>query len=636
MLSAPQDQLSDEQKSALVECIIRGKLTPQQACQRHGLSSTDLKDWVRIYRREARRAFDDRVKTALSTHGMDVDDLSPAEFSGNVEEMAIAELIQTIEFGRKDAEIRIELGGELSRIWCVQGDVVDAETGLLMGAPAVYRLLSLEHGRVQADFAPVQRERRITVSTQALLMESARRYDECQQLFERIGDRTQLYVPSARSLSPDVQATPEEFAVLRLFDGVRTLDEVVLKSHLPDLETVTFIARLLAQHLLEPIRASRTSIEVLPTVTAIELPEMSFLPLAASLGVRAEPRAGSRRWVWGVAAVGSATLGAAFALRFADEQQAAARVLERERSKAAAAPLVAATPLALAPPTCPEGTALLDLTTSGDVAAARQNGLAWATDASRAPLCMAKHEVTLGQYEKCRTEGACDSAQRAPELPDAQMGPEMRKRAQSALGEQCNAGQAGRDNHPVNCVTFSQAEKFCAWSGGRLPSAREWEHAARGKAQRTFPWGDGPPGAAQLNGCGSECQAWYDKSGLTSVFGGTMYASDDGYAGTAPVGSFPAGASPDGILDLLGNVAEWTSERVPFDGAEGEGGAEASAGEATAGEAYVVVGGAFSSGGDALHAPALRQYVNAASHAQSVGFRCVFSLANAGASRFPR
>jgi formylglycine-generating enzyme required for sulfatase activity/transposase-like protein len=629
MLSAPQDLLSDEQKSALVECIIRGKLTPQQACQRHGLSSTDLKDWVRIYRREARRAFDDRVKTALSTHGMDVDDLSPAEFSGNVEEMAIAELVQTIEFGRKDAEIRVELDGELSRIWCVQGEVVDAETGLLVGAPAVYRLLALARGRVQADFAPVQRERRITVSTQALLMESARRYDECQQLFERMGDRTQLYVPSARSLSPDVQATPDEFAVLRLFDGVRTLDEVVFKSHLPDLETVTFIARLLAQRLLEPIRASRTSIEVLPTVTAIELPEMSFLPLAASLGVRAEPRATSRRWVWGVAAVGSATLGAAFALRFADEQQAAARVLEREQDKAAAATVVAAAPFVVPASSCPEGTVLLDAARSGDVALARQEGLAWARDVTRAPLCMAKHEVTVRQYEQCRSDGACDSAERAPQLPDAPMSPELRKQAQSVLAEQCNLGQAGRDDHPINCVTFSRAEQFCAWSGGRLPSAREWEHAARGTGQRAFPWGDAAPSAAELNACGSECQTWYARSGLTSVFDGTMYAADDGYAGTAPVGSFPAGASPEGILDLLGNVAEWTSERVAFDGAEGEGGAEALAGEATAGEAYVVVGGAFSSSSEALHAPSLRQYLSAAAHAQSVGFRCVFSTAAA-------
>ena len=61
---------SDQQKSALVEQIIRGELTPEQAQQRYGLTRAELKDWVRIYRREARRAFDDRVKSVLSSTGI--------------------------------------------------------------------------------------------------------------------------------------------------------------------------------------------------------------------------------------------------------------------------------------------------------------------------------------------------------------------------------------------------------------------------------------------------------------------------------------------------------------------------------------------------------------------------------------
>src|SRR5690349_7734451 len=173
---------SDQQKSALVEQIIRGELTPEQAQQRYGLTRAELKDWVRIYRREARRAFDDRVKSVLSTQGIDMGDLSAAEFSGNIEDMSVAELLQTVQLGGKDAEIRIEQERELSHIWCVGGQVVDATTGALRGAAAVYRLLSFERGRVHADFSPVQRSRAITVSTQTLLMEGARRFDECRQL----------------------------------------------------------------------------------------------------------------------------------------------------------------------------------------------------------------------------------------------------------------------------------------------------------------------------------------------------------------------------------------------------------------------------------------------------------------------
>ena len=101
---------------------------------------------------EARRAFDDRVKSVLSTQGLDMDELSGAEFSGNVEDMSVAELLQTIQLGGKDAEIRIEQGPRRSQLWCVAGDVVDAETGELRGAAAVYRMLAFQSGRIHADF----------------------------------------------------------------------------------------------------------------------------------------------------------------------------------------------------------------------------------------------------------------------------------------------------------------------------------------------------------------------------------------------------------------------------------------------------------------------------------------------------
>jgi sulfatase modifying factor 1 len=620
----PPQTPDDEQKSALVEAIIRGKLTPQQARERHNLSSSDLKDWIRIYRREARRAFDDRVKTALSTQGMDVDDLSSAEFSGNIEEMAIAELVQTIEFGRKDAEIRIEHQGELSRIWCVQGEVIDAETGQLVGAPAVYRLLALERGRVQADFAPVQRTRSILLSTQTLLMESARRFDECRQLQKRIGDGGRVYVPSPRSLAPDVQASSDEFAVLRLFDGIRNLDEVIRVSHLPDLETLTHVWQLLRQGLLEHLRSSRSSMEAPQPVTAsTQTPELSFLPLAASLGARAEPANAPRRWVWGVAALGSATLGAAFALRLEDARESNLRAAARASAAARAPIQVTAASVLPALLPCPDGTASVG--GAGKDEKSASSPVPAGPGASQiAPLgrvCMAKHEVTVQEYEACQAAGACEPASQKPEPPAAALSSAVRKQGESAFASQCNSGQPGRERHPINCVSFTQAQRFCAWRGGRLPTLAEWELAARGREQRAFPWGNVQPGSAQLNACGTECQAWYARSGLASLFESVMYEADDGHVGTAPVGSFPAGSSPEGILDLLGNVAEWTSERV--DSADPSSG-QASAGRVDAAPSYAVMGGAFSSGASALGSSAPRLYSSPGTQAPDVGFRCVF------------
>lgn len=90
----------------------------------------------------------------------------------------------------------------------------------------------------------------------------------------------------------------------------------------------------------------------------------------------------------------------------------------------------------------------------------------------------------------------------------------------------------------VQHVSYWEAEAFAAWAGGRLPTEMEWEKAARWDAvagrSRTFPWGDERPTTERAN-------------------------VDVGGWGTAPVGSFPAGASAYGVEQLVGDVYEWTS-----------------------------------------------------------------------------
>jgi formylglycine-generating enzyme required for sulfatase activity/transposase-like protein len=631
---------TDEEKSALVERIIRGELTPEQAQQQHGLSRDELKDWVRIYRREARRAFDDRVKMALLTQGIDMAELSAAEFSGNVEDMSVAELLQTIQLGEKDAEIRIEVGSELGHIWCIAGQVVDAESHQLRGAPAVYRLLGLERGRIHADFGPVQRARRNHLSTTTLLMEGARRFDECVPLRARLGDPQAVFVPSDRSLAPNVQATSEQFAVLRLFDGIRTLEEVVQHSPLADLETLTNVIALRDKGLLERVRPSRTSLRELPG-PASETEAASFLTSAQSLAGPERPR---HRWLWAVGAVGSVTLCSVVAVRFVDAEAARARAggtppaalpapSQRADRPAApdrvkveraltAAPLTPASPTAASPtaaspaalppeafPICPEGSVLLGYSPLAERPPV-------AKTASIAPFCMARAEVTVAEYERCRERGACEAIARDGDLPEARLSPALRQHAQQVYASQCNAGQVGRERHPVNCVSYRQASAYCAAAGGRLPTEAEWDLAARGSEERRYPWGDGVPGPTRLNACGLECKSWYADARLDSVFGGVMYNGDDGFAGTAPVASYPAGATRDGVYDLLGNVAEWTATSVDFGQAQPEA---ASAGT------FVVRGGSFSSGADAGNIPALRLYLNAESHGRGVGFRCAYA-----------
>ena len=110
---------------------------------------------------------------------------------------------------------------------------------------------------------------------------------------------------------------------------------------------------------------------------------------------------------------------------------------------------------------------------------------------------------------------------------------------------------AGLDDHPVVQVSQRDAAAFCAHHGLVLPGEAAWEYAARGSDRRRYPWGDQPP----------------EEAGRRHANFGSLACCapdpSDGYAMTAPVGSFPSGASPFGLLDMAGNVWEWTADRFP-------------------------------------------------------------------------
>jgi formylglycine-generating enzyme required for sulfatase activity len=132
-------------------------------------------------------------------------------------------------------------------------------------------------------------------------------------------------------------------------------------------------------------------------------------------------------------------------------------------------------------------------------------------------------EVTNAQYLRCVRAGACSA-------------PDNDRWEDPAYAQ-----------HPVTVVTWQQANEYARWAGGRLPTEAEWEKACRGPDGLAYPWGNDAPTDERAN-----------------------FGAADG--DTARVGKYPEGASPYGVLDMAGNVWEWTSSKpmdYPYDPADG-------------------------------------------------------------------
>lgn len=130
-------------------------------------------------------------------------------------------------------------------------------------------------------------------------------------------------------------------------------------------------------------------------------------------------------------------------------------------------------------------------------------------------------EVTVADYRACVNQGTCS--------------------ASGITGRLCNWGKSGRDDHPINCVNWYEADRYCRFAGKQLPTDAQWEKAGRGTDGREFPWGNAEQpcnsaGFSPVRQCGG-----YVKT-------------------THPVGQKKAGASPYGVLDMGGSVGEWVAD----------------------------------------------------------------------------
>jgi DNA-binding response OmpR family regulator len=173
-------------------------------------------------------------------------------FAGRVADMPVVDVIQTIEVSRKSGVIQFNGGtNRQAAIYFRDGKVIDAEAGTLQGEDAVYRLLTWNDGEFEVEFRTVRRREAITTSSQGLLMEGMRRLDEWSRLLEQLPPLSHRFEIDAAELATRLGEIPDDNnRLLRLFDGKRTLLEVIDASDFGDLECLQAISRLYFEGLL--------------------------------------------------------------------------------------------------------------------------------------------------------------------------------------------------------------------------------------------------------------------------------------------------------------------------------------------------------------------------------------------------
>ncbi|MFT3927309.1 MAG: DUF4388 domain-containing protein [Myxococcales bacterium] len=170
---------------------------------------------------------------------------SKTRFAGALADMGLVDLLQTIDVSRKSGILHLTSNGKSGSVYFHEGRVLDAELGDLSAEAAIYRFLLWNEGEFELDFRDVRREDKLGVSTQGLLMEGMRRLDEWSRLQEQLPSLGTVFDVSHDELSHRLSEIPDEInEVLKLFDGRRTLAQVLDESRGDDLANLNSINKL--------------------------------------------------------------------------------------------------------------------------------------------------------------------------------------------------------------------------------------------------------------------------------------------------------------------------------------------------------------------------------------------------------
>ena len=171
---------------------------------------------------------------------------SRTRFTGSLSEIGIVDIIQTIDLSKKKGVVHLAHDGETGAIYFEDGDIVDAELAQQDGEEAVYRMMRWSEGFFDIDFRPIRREKKVSIGVQQLLMEGLRRLDEWNRILEQLPPMATIFNVDVLELIDRLDEIPDEVnGLVALFDGQRSLDEVVSNDIFTDLDTLRIVSKLI-------------------------------------------------------------------------------------------------------------------------------------------------------------------------------------------------------------------------------------------------------------------------------------------------------------------------------------------------------------------------------------------------------
>ena len=180
----------------------------------------------------------------------------PDRFVSDIGDVPLVDLVRAVAAHGKSGLASITApGGARGELFFRQGNVVDAEVGRLSGREAVYRLFCWTAGRLEVEWKSIRRKDIVEMRAQDLLMEALARVDEWQRLLSGLPPLETILEVDYRMLAERLADIPDEVnRILRLFDGVRTLLQVIDDCGLPDLDAAAVVSRLCHERIIHDSR----------------------------------------------------------------------------------------------------------------------------------------------------------------------------------------------------------------------------------------------------------------------------------------------------------------------------------------------------------------------------------------------